>query len=338
LTYTGDKLILEADGLTSDDIYDAEAHDRINSIIQTLNTLNDDIANAEANAKAEAEEKLAEYKAEAATNLANVKDELNIAIEGVNTGLSKVDGILTEIIQLDDDKTVIDGGKIATGSIMANSIAAGAINTALIQGGKLTGLTIDSNNGAWEIDGENGSAKFAKGNVEFKANGDVIFGPEVSISWSSAQKDRITAIEKATDDVRNTANQAINDAADAKTQAINEAKSYADTMKDNLLNSIEGKVDSAYTERIGSKLTHIDANGIYSGTIAADNIVGLTIDASQITSGTIDASRITLTNYATKTEVGGLINEAVDGLTITGDMITGGDITGLTISSGENGA
>jgi len=67
---------------------------------------------------------------------------------------------------------------------------------------------------------------------------------------------------------------------EAKTAGIN-AQNIADAI-----------TKKANDEKWGTKLTYIDANGIYTGTLSANTVNALKINASQITAGTIDAARI----------------------------------------------
>lgn len=49
---------------------------------------------------------------------------------------------------------------------------------------------------------------------------------------------------------------------------------------------------TASDEKWGTKLTYIDANGIYTGTLSANTVNALKINATQITAGTIDTARL----------------------------------------------
>ena len=105
------------------------------------------------------------------------------------------------------------------------------------------------------------------------------------------------------------------------------SKEYTEKAKEELLNSIDGKVDNKYTEKIGSKLTHIGDDGIYTGTIAADKIVGLTIDASQITTGKLTSNHIDVENLSVKEAIN--LKGKITADNIDAGVITIGKINGL---------
>jgi len=71
-------------------------------------------------------------------------------------------------------------------------------------------------------------------------------------------------------------------------QNIAEAK-QAGTNAQTVADAITKKAND---EKWETKLTYIDANGIYTGTLSANTVNAVRINASQITAGTIDAARI----------------------------------------------
>ncbi|MDR1504010.1 MAG: gp58-like family protein, partial [Prevotella sp.] len=102
--------------------------------------------------------------------------------------------------------------------------------------------------------------------------------------------------------------------AEAKTAGTN-AQTVADAM-----------TKKANDEKWGTKLTYIDANGIFTGTLSANTVNAVRINASQITSGTIDAARINVN--AIKTSIITAAN--IDALTLN---VTKGKIGGWNIGT-----
>ena len=98
---------------------------------------------------------------------------------------------------------------------------------------------------------KNGSGALAGGNIVWDETGKVTFSKDVTLQWS-------VGIENAKD----LANQA--------SSAAKEAQEAAKTAGDK------------YGQLIGTYLTHIDKNGIYTGTVAADNIISGTISTANI--------------------------------------------------------
>ena len=66
--------------------------------------------------------------------------------------------------------------------------------------------------------------------------------------------------------------------------AINNAQEVADAI-----------TEKAKSEGWATKLTHIDANGIFTGKLSANTVTAIKINASQITAGVIDTSRLNVT-------------------------------------------
>lgn len=88
----------------------------------------------------------------------------------------------------------------------------------------------------------------------------------------------------------------------------------------------------ATEEKWSSKLTYIDANGIFTGTLSANTVNAIKINASQITAGVIDASRINVT--ALKTTLITSANIEALTLNVTKGKIGGWSIGGDSINIG----
>lgn len=204
-------------------------------------------------------------------------------IAGVVNGSLKIEGTaITDgaIATRHMIANTISGTVITGGTIIGDKIAANTLTSNHIKGSALNGLTIEDGTGKWKLN-KDGSGYLASQNIKWDTSGNVTFGSGVTIAWSNEQ-------QKQVDDAKKTAN-----------NAETNSKKYTDQAKSDLLASIDGKVDSKYTEKIGSKLTYIDKNGIYTGTLTADQMVAIDIDASRITSGTISANRLNLKDYLT---------------------------------------
>ena len=204
-------------------------------------------------------------------------------IAGVVNGSLKIEGTaITDgaIATRHMIANTISGTVITGGTIIGDKIAANTLTSNHIKGSALNGLTIEDGAGKWKLN-KDGSGYLASQNIKWDTSGNVTFGSGVTIAWSNEQ-------QKQVDDAKTAAN-----------NAETNSKKYTDQAKSDLLASIDGKVDSKYTEKIGSKLTYIDKNGIYTGTLTADQMVAIDIDASRITSGTISANRLNLKDYLT---------------------------------------
>lgn len=166
------------------------------------------------------------------------------------------------------------------------------------------------------------------------ASGKITFGAGVSLNW-------INAIQQAKTETLNAAAATAQNKADT---ALGSAKSYADTKKTEAIiqagKDADGKISQlsatlnisiadakkagtdartvadaitskATAEGWSSKLTHIDANGIFTGQLSANTVSAIRIDASQITAGIIGTARLNAAE-------------------IRSDIINAGYINGLT--------
>lgn len=125
-----------------------------------------------------------------------------------------------------------------------------------------------------------GSGYLANGNIKWDKEGNVSFSDKVALNWVepiSKANQQIDSLWKKTGDI------------DSNIGTINGSVTG---LKDNLA-TINGNViglqDGLVTVngKIGNKLTHISSEGIYTGTLAADNIVGGKIDSNLIDADSI---------------------------------------------------
>ena len=82
------------------------------------------------------------------------------------------------------------------------------------------------------------------------------------------------------------------DAIDSKIEEVKTIGEEAQAVADAI-------TQQANTENWGTKLTHIDANGIFTGTLAANTVNSVRLNASQITAGIIDTARLNVTELKT---------------------------------------
>lgn len=136
-----------------------------------------------------------------------------------------------------------------------------------------------------------GSGFIANKAIQFDKNGNVTFSNNVKLNWQ-------TDIDNATNDINNkidSTTDSINNKIDSTTNNINDRIDNLEESSNNKFENLElsaTTVSSAVTEcnnnynilsnKVGNKLTYIDATGIYTGTIAAEKIVGGYINAEHI--------------------------------------------------------
>lgn len=162
-----------------------------------------------------------------------------------------------------------------------------------------------------------------------------------SDATAKADSARAEAISTASKDAQTKANSAKADAiataaADATTKANNAKAAAIDAVKADIADAKKAGVDAravadaltktANDEKWATKLTYIDANGIFTGTLSAGTVNAIRINASQITAGTIDVSRLNVDALKAS-----LITAAnIDALTLN---VVRGKIGGWTVDS-----
>nr|DAY94705.1 MAG TPA: hypothetical protein [Caudoviricetes sp.] len=145
-----------------------------------------------------------------------------------------------------------------------------------------------------------GSGYIANKAIQFDKNGNVTFSNNVKLNW---QTDINNAVDNATNDINNkidSTTDSINNKIDNTTDSINDRIDNLEESSNNKFENLElsaTTVTSAVTEcnnnydilsdKVGNKLTYIDSTGIYTGTLAANQIV-----TGQINSSLINADEI----------------------------------------------
>lgn len=123
----------------------------------------------------------------------------------------------------------------------------------------------------WNVDG---SGSIGGGNVSWDKDGNITFSANVSLNWTKG----IDEAKQAADDAQTAADNAQQSAnnADAKAVAAAAAAAKAQTAADG--------AHTKYTNMLGTYLTHIGSDGIYTGQLVADQIVSGTISTADIKS------------------------------------------------------
>lgn len=205
-------------------------------------------------------------------------DAMNTALESLSkeleTGLNDVSGSIMSAGQINDlvSTALINSVNISDDAVEAPTVYTqnlvaligkfGQIKAANIVGSEISGKTVKSTSGSWELN-NNGAGKLANGNITWNENGDVIFGPNVKLNWSN-----IEGSDDATDGVEAAMDAAIAAAAAAATAqaAANEATALANEAK----NSIPSE----------ARITEITRNSITTENITGTTLSGKTIKST----------------------------------------------------------
>jgi hypothetical protein len=280
------------------------------------------------------------------------------------TGPAGVDANLLDwVSDWNSNKTVIDSYSVITPKIFAGvKNSNGTISGIAI--GKFSLSTINASgqvaseivNGIYGFkDGYKtffidhaGNVQIGNNNQSINYNsstGKIEFGSEVSLNWTNAANNALASAKSYADTKKTEAiSAAAIDATTKSNNAKNDAIATAATDATNKVNAIKGSIaeakkagtdaqavadaitKKANDEKWATKMTYIDASGIFTGTLSANTVNAIKINASQITAGTIDVARLNVS--ALKSE---LITAAnIDALTLN---VTKGKIGGWTIDS-----
>lgn len=140
-----------------------------------------------------------------------------------------------------------------------------------------------------------GGGQLASNNIRWDAEGNVTFGANVSLNWSSG---------------------------------ITEAKNTANSANSTANNTVNALGGSSYP-----KLTKIDANGIYTGTLTAVQVNAVGINAGSITTGTLNADRIDANSlHGNKIIAGTISADKIASRSITADKIAAKSLTANEIN------
>ena len=159
-----------------------------------------------------------------------------------------------------------------------------------------------------------GSGSLAGGNISWDKNGGITFNASVVLAWSKPYIDDANKSAKAAENAASSAASSASSASSAASSASSSASSAASSASSANSSSsasvaakkaaeeaaakaaaVGADVDKKYASLIGSKFTYIDANGIYTGTLVADQISGLacTFVKGSIGGWTINSDSIT---------------------------------------------
>lgn len=123
----------------------------------------------------------------------------------------------------------------------------------------------------WNVDG---SGSIGGGNVSWDKDGNITFSANVSLNWTKG----IDEAKQAADDAQTAADNAQQSANNADAQAVAAAAAAAKAQ------ITANGANTKYTDMLGTYLTHIGSDGIYTGQLVADQIVSGTISTADIKS------------------------------------------------------
>ena len=84
--------------------------------------------------------------------------------------------------QWDEENGVLTANEVLARNVVGLVGTFGSIDAARISGDVISGKTVKSTEGNWELR-EDGSATLGSGGIEIASDGKVTFGPNVSLSW-----------------------------------------------------------------------------------------------------------------------------------------------------------
>lgn len=163
--------------------------------------------------------------------------------------------------------TRIGTNGIYTGTLAADQIVSGTMSTANIKQSK----------NRWSLN-QDGSGILANGNISWDQDGNVTFGPKVTLNWTNAAQQ---AANTAKNEAINTA-KAATDA--AKKEVIDRAQKAADAAKNEAIGTAKKAIDSAKGEAISSARQVADAaknEAISSAQKAAESAKNTAISTAQ---------------------------------------------------------
>ena len=138
--------------------------------------------------------------------------------------------------------TRIGTNGIYTGTLAADQIVSGTMSTANIKQSK----------GKWSLN-QDGSGTLANGNISWDQDGNVTFGPNVTLSWTNVAQQEANA---AKNEAVSIAKKAVES---AKTEAINAAKAATDAAKNEAIGTAQRAAESAKNAAISSAQKAINA-------------------------------------------------------------------------------
>lgn len=133
-------------------------------------------------------------------------DAMNTALEALGTelkaGLNDVSGSIMSAGQINDlvNTALINSVNIASDAVEAPTVYTqnlvaligkfGQIKATNIVGSEISGKTVKSTNGSWELN-NNGAGKLADGNITWNEDGVVTFTDKVKLSWNNEWDDKL---------------------------------------------------------------------------------------------------------------------------------------------------
>lgn len=256
----------------------------------------------------------------------DVVSVINQSAEKINASAVAIDlsGFVTFTDLTDTSKTIINGGVIQTGTILANQIASNAITTDKLNANAVTAAKIAAN--AITTDKLNANAVTAAKIAASTITGDKIAANTIAtgnLAANAVTTAKLAANAVTADIISANAVTAAKISSGAVTtdklaaNAVTAAKIAASTITATQIaaNTITGAKIAAGT---------ITASNIKTGTITADQIAARTITAAEIATGTITATQIS-SNYVYAGKIAA--SQITSGTIATGRIKLGGNMT-----------
>lgn len=167
---------------------------------------------------------------------------------------------------------------IYTGTLAADKIAAGTISACTIQNA--------AKSPTWKLNSD-GSGSLANGSISWDKSGSITFTNAVVLAWSKPYIDDANTSATAAKNAASSASSSASSASSSASSASSAASSASSAASSSAASkkaaeeaaakaaAVGADVDKKYANLIGSKFTYIDANGIYTGTLVADQVSGL---------------------------------------------------------------
>ena len=245
-----------------------------------------DINNAVTDATTNLNNKIDNVNGELNNKIDDIQDSNNDRFDTLELSATTVASAVTECNdnyyelnnKIGNKLTHIDATGIYTGTIAAEKIVGGYINAEHINADELL-----SNGEKWALKSD-GSGYLASKNISWDTAGNVVFGNSVSLNWqndiNSAVTDATTNLNNKINDATTDLNDKINNLESSSNDRFETLELSATTVSDAVI-----QCNNSFAElnnKVGNKLTYIDSTGIYTGVLAADQIVAGTINSNLI--------------------------------------------------------
>lgn len=189
--------------------------------------------------------------------------------------------------------TRIGTNGIYTGTLAADQIVSGTMSTANIKQAK----------DKWSLN-QDGSGILANGNISWDQDGNVTFGPNVTLSWTNVAQQAANAAKNEAVSIAKKA------AESAKTEAINTAKTATDAAKNEAISTAKQVASAAKNEAISSAQKAADAAKTEAISITQKAVNAAKTEAISTTQNAINTAKTEAINAA-KAATDAAKNEAI---------------------------